>query len=111
MQGQSVSHLQSTSRGYAIALREIGREDILSLEPKEALDALISHFANDGSTIDDKIVLDSMVETFKVLEVIQLEDLQGIDTSRLLKEMVCQFAKLKFALLFYNQIRTKCPVI
>ena len=40
-----------------------GREDILSLEPKEALDALISHFANDGNTIDDKIALDSMVET------------------------------------------------
>lgn len=101
----------STARGYAVALREIGREDILSLEPKEALDALISHFANDGSTIDDKIALDSMVETFKALEVIQLEDLQGIDTSRLLKEMVCQFAKLKFAQLFDKQIRTKCPVI
>ena len=101
----------SAAQGYAAALHEIGRDDILSLEPKEALDALISHFANDGSTIDDKIALDSMAESFQVLEVIQPEDLQNIDVSRLLKEMVCQFAKLKFAQLFDKQIRAKCPVI
>ncbi len=35
-----------------------------------------------------------MAESFQVLEVIQPEDLQNIDRSRLLKEMVCQFAKL-----------------
>lgn len=101
----------SATRGYTVALHEIGRDDVLSLEPKEALDALISHFASDGSTIDDKIALDSMAESFQVLEVIQPEDLQNIDISRLLKEMVCQFAKLKFAQLFDRQIRTKCPII
>lgn len=101
----------SATQGYIAALHEIGRDDILSLEPKEALDALISHFTNDGSTIDDKIALDSMAESFQVLEIIQPEDLQNIDSSRLLKEMICQFAKFKFAQLFDKQIRNKCPVV
>lgn len=101
----------SSSRGYVAALHEIGREDILSLEPNEAIEALISHFANDGSTIDDKIALDSMVESFQVLNVIEPEDLQNIDIFRLLKEMICQFAKLKFAQLFDKQVRNKCPVV
>ena len=47
----------SSSHGYASALNRIGRDDILSLAPEEALNELISYFANDGSTIDDKISL------------------------------------------------------
>ena len=100
----------SASRGYAAALHGIGRDDILSLGPQEALDTLISIFASDGSTIDDKIALDSISESFQVLEVIEPEDLKNVDTSHLLKEMICQFAKLKFAQLFDKQIRNKCPI-
>lgn len=101
----------SSSHGYIVALRDIGREDLLSLSPAEVLSELISLFANDGSTIDDKIALDSISESFQVLEVTVPEDLQNIDSSRLLKEMICQFAKLKFAQMFDKQIRNKCPVI
>lgn len=101
----------SSSHGYASALNDIGREDILSLPPEEALSELISHFANDGSTIDDKIALDCISESFEVLDVTNPEDLQNIDASRLLKEMVCQFAKLKFAQMFDKQIRNKCPIV
>lgn len=101
----------SASRGYAAALHDIARDDILSLEPQQALDALISLFANDGSTIDDKIALDSISESFQVLEVVDPEDLKNIDISQLLKEMICQFAKLKFAQLFDKQIRNKCPIV
>lgn len=101
----------SSSQGYAAALRDIDREDILNLTPAEALSELVSHFANDGSTIDDKIALDCISESFEVLDISNPEDLQNIDTNRLLKEMVCQFAKLKFAQMFDKQIRTKCPII
>lgn len=101
----------SASRGYAAALHDIAHDDIISLEPQEAMDALISIFASDGSTIDDKIALDSIAESFQVLEVIEPEDLQNVDTSHLLKEMICQFAKLKFAQLFDKQIRNKCPIV
>ena len=101
----------SSSHGYASALNRIGRDDILSLAPEEALNELISYFANDGSTIDDKISLDCISESFEVLEVTSPEDLQNVDTSRLLKEMVCQFAKLKFAQMFDKQIRNKCPIV
>ncbi len=99
------------SRGYTAALHDIGRDDILSLGPQETLDTLISIFANAGSTIDDKIALDSISESFQVLQVIEPEDLKSIDTSRLLREMICQFAKLKFAQLFDKQIRNKCPIV
>lgn len=101
----------SSSHGYVSALNHIGREDILSLPPEEALNELISHFANDGSTIDDKIALDCISESFEVLEITTPEDLQNIDASDLLKEMVCQFAKLKFAQMFDKQIRSKCPIV
>ncbi|ANU54387.1 hypothetical protein A4V00_10355 [Hungateiclostridiaceae bacterium KB18] len=99
------------SRGYTAALHDIGRDDILSLGPQETLDTLISIFANAGSTIDDKIALDSISESFQVLQVIEPEDLKSINTSRLLREMICQFAKLKFAQLFDKQIRNKCPIV
>lgn len=99
----------SASRGYTAALHDIARDDILSLEPQEALDTLISFFASDGSTIDDQIALNSIVESFQVLEVVEPEALKNIDISHLLKEMICQFAKLKFAQLFDKQIRNKCP--
>ena len=60
---------------------------------------------------NDKIALDCISESFEVLDISNPEDLQNIDTNRLLKEMVCQFAKLKFAQMFDKQIRTKCPII
>lgn len=101
----------SSNYGYINALHEIGREDILSLPPSEALSELIAQFSNDGSTIDDKIALDCIAESFRVLEVSTPEVLEHIDSSRLLKEMVCQFAKFKFAQMFDKQIRNKCPVI
>lgn len=101
----------SADRGYTTALHEIGREDLISLPPEEALSELMSHFANDGSTIDDKIALDCISESFRVLEITDIEDLQHIDSLQLLKEMVCQFAKAKFAQLFDKQIRNKCPII
>ena len=101
----------SSRHGYVSALNHIDREDILSLPPEEALNELISHFANDGSTIDDKIALDCISESFEVLEITVPEDLQNIDASNLLKEMVCQFAKLKFAQMFDKQIRNKCPIV
>lgn len=101
----------SISHGYANALGNIGRDDILSLPPEEALSELISHFANEGSTIDDQIALDCISESFEVLNVTNPEELQNIDASRLLKEMVCQFAKLKFAQMFDKQTRNKCPII
>ncbi len=100
----------SSSRGYREILHELGREDILELPPKEALSELMSHFANDGSTIDDKISLDAISESFLVLEINNFDDLQNIDSSQLLAEMICQFAKMKFAQMFDKQIRNKCPV-
>ena len=51
------------------------------------------------------------MESFEVLEITTPEDLQNVDTSCLLKEMVCQFAKLKFAQMFDKQIRNKCPIV
>ncbi len=101
----------SSGRGYASALRNIEREDILNLSPAEALSELVSHFANDGSTIDDKIAIDCISESFDVLNILNPDDLQNIDANRLLKELVCQFAKHKFAQMFDKQIRTKCPII
>ena len=66
-------------------------------------------FANDGATIDDAIALDCMSEALTVLEIQSPEQLSTVDINRLIKELVCQFAKHKFAQLFDKQIRTQFP--
>ena len=101
----------SSTNGYANALREIGREDILTMDSEDAINELILHFANSGETIDDAIALDCISETFSVLNIEKIENLQNIEINKFIKEMVCQFAKLKFAQLFDKQIRNKCPNI
>lgn len=101
----------SSTHGYANALREIGREDILTMDSEDAIYELTLHFANNGETIDDAIALDCISETLVVLDVQRNEDLQNIEINTFIKEMVCQFAKLKFAQLFDKQIRSKCPNI
>ncbi|HJB80299.1 hypothetical protein [uncultured Flavonifractor sp.] len=101
----------SSTNGYANALREIGREDILTMDSEDAINELILHFANSGETIDDAIALDCISETFSVLNIEKIENLQNIEINTFIKEMVCQFAKLKFAQLFDKQIRNKCPNI
>lgn len=95
--------------GYANALREIGREDLLSLNPEEAFSELTLYYANDGETIDDAIALDCISAALVVLDIQKIDDLQNIDSSLFIREMVCQFAKLKFAQLYYKQIYNKCP--
>lgn len=99
----------SGANGYQAALREIGRDDIFALPPEEALSELMHAFANDGATIDDAIALDCMSEALTVLEIQSPEQLSTVDINRLIKELVCQFAKHKFAQLFDKQIRNKFP--
>ena len=101
----------SSTNGYANALREIGREDILTMDSEDAINELLLHFAHSGETIDDAIALDCISETFSVLNIEKIENLQNIEINTFIKEMVCQFAKLKFAQLFDKQIRNKCPNI
>ena len=101
----------SSTNGYATALRDIGREDILAMDPEDAINELTLHFANNGETIDDAIALDCISEALSVLNIQKIEDLQNIEINKFIKEMVCQFAKLKFAQLFDKQIRNKCPNI
>lgn len=99
----------SRVKGVDAALKEIGLEDILALPPEDALNELISDFANDGATIDDALALDCIADALTVLEIDSFEDLSRIDTNRLIKEFVCQFSKHKFAQLFDKQIRNKFP--
>lgn len=99
----------SGANGYQAALREVGRDDILALPPEEALSELMHAFANDGTTIDDAIALDCMSAALTVLEIQSPEQLSTVDINRLIKELVCQFAKHKFAQLFDKQIRNKFP--
>lgn len=96
--------------GYEAALKEIGREDLLDMNAEDALNELIYYFANDCATIDDKITLDCISEALIILEINQLEDFKSIETNKLIKVLVCQFAKFKFAQLFDKQIRNKDSV-
>lgn len=92
---------------YEAALKEIGREDLLGMDSEDALNELMYYFANECVTIDDKISLDCISETLLILEIHQPEDLKNIETNKLIKVLVCQFAKSKFAQLFDKQIRNK----
>ena len=101
--------LSYQSKGINVALQEVEREDILEKPPVEALNELMLNFTNEGATIDDAIALDCLSEALIVLEVHSFNDLSAIDINRVIKELVCQFAKHKFAQLFDKQIRHKLP--
>ena len=92
--------------GLNNALREIGREDL-----QDALDELLSYYSNGGSTIDDSLVLDCMADSFDILEIEELSQITQADLSLLLKELICQFAKRKFAQMFTKQAYEKCTLI
>ena len=97
--------------GLNDALREIGREDLRDLDPKDALDELLSFYSNGGSTIDDSVVLDCMADSFDVLEIEELSQITQADLNLLLNELICQFAKRKFAQMFTKQANEKCTLI
>lgn len=107
--GMASFAVSSGAKGYHAALQEIGRDDILALPPEEALSELIHAFASDGATIDDAIALDCISDALTVLEIQLPEQLSTLDVNKLIKELVCQFAKHKFAQLFDKQIRNKFP--
>ena len=105
----SFAHFASSIRsvGYKHALEEIDRNDIFDMTSEDALNELMYYFANDCITIDDKITLDCISATLSILEIQKPEDLKNIETNTLIKVLVCQFAKFKFAQLFDKQIRNK----
>ena len=96
--------------GYETALQEIGREDLLDMNSEDALNELMYYFANDCITIDDKITLDCISESLLILGIHQPEDLKNTETNKLIKVLICLFAKFKFAQLFDKQIRNKDSV-
>lgn len=99
--------LLSSANGITTALQIINRNDILGLPPEEALSELVNYFSENGSTIDDAIALDCISDALTVLRINSLEDLSNIDINRFIKELVCQFAKRKFAQLFEKHIRNR----
>lgn len=98
----------NSEHGFSGALREINREDLLNLNSADALTELTYHFAHNGNTIDDAIALDCISNTFDILEIKDITDMEHINVKDIVKELVCQFAKLKFAQMFDKQIRNKC---
>ena len=99
----------SKSHGIRVALREIQQEQLLVLPPEEAINDLLLYFSDGGNTIENNIALDCLSEAIEVLEIKDLTDLESIDTNTLIRELVCQFAKLKFAQTYDQHIRQKCP--
>lgn len=93
--------------GLSQALDDIGKKHLKSLPPEEAFLELMNSFS-EVSTIDDNIANLAIGETFEVLKINGFEDLSKVGINELIKELVCQFAQLKFAQMFDKQIRNKC---
>lgn len=100
-----VSSVQNN--GLSQALNDIGKKHLESLPPEEAFLELMNSFS-EVSTIDDNIANLAIAETFEVLKINGFEDLSKVGINELIKELVCQFAQLKFAQMFDKQIRNKC---
>jgi len=98
----------SKANGLEQALHDIECEHLLSLDSKQALDELLLYYTNSGDTIDNQLALDALAETLSVLGIEEIEEILEIDVNEFLKELICQFAQIKFAQLFDKQIRNKC---
>ena len=102
-----LAFISSIGGGLREALREIGREDLCDLDPKEALDELLAFYANGGSTIDDALILDCLADAFENLAIDELTKISQADMNDLIREFACQFAKRKFAQIFDKHVREK----
>lgn len=97
----------SKSNGFSQALNNLGKNYIADLPPEEVFNELINAFS-EGNTVDDIIANNCISEALEVLEIKTFEDLSNIKVNNLIKELVCQFAKQKFAQMFSEQIQNKC---
>lgn len=94
------------SSGITKALNDFGKNDYNDLSPEEAFSELVNSFS-DGSSIDDVIANSCISDALSILEITSFDDLSKVDFSELIKELVCQFAKQKFAQMFDKQIKNK----
>ena len=106
--GNFVSY--SNHHGIERALSEYGKDYINELSAEEAFFSLVNSFS-EGNTIDDVIANGCISEALIVLEINSLDDFSKIDNKALIKELVCQFAKQKFAQMFDKHIKNKCKNI
>lgn len=97
----------SRNNGLKQTLNDYGKSYINSLPPEEAFFQLINSFS-EGNTTDDIIANNCISEAMVILDVNDLNEISTIGINTLIKELVCQFAKQKFAQMFDKQIRNKC---
>ena len=100
----------SNHNGVSQALNDIGKGDINDLPPEEAFTELINTFS-EGSTIDDIVANNCIADALIVLGIESFDDFPKIDYNDFIKELVCQFAKQKFAQMFDKHINSKCENI
>lgn len=97
----------SRNNGLKQTLNDFEKSYINSLPPEEAFFQLINSFS-EGNTTDDIIANNCISEAMIILDVNDLKKISTIGINTLIKELVCQFAKQKFAQMFDKQIRNKC---
>lgn len=90
--------------GLNNALRDWGREDLIGKSSEEIWNELLNDFTNNGNTTDDYMASEALANALQNLEVFQLEDLNKVDSSELLKEIIIEYIKSNFAFRYSEQI-------
>ncbi len=97
----------SNRNGISQALSDFGKKYLNDLSPEEAFSELVNSFS-EGSSIDDIIANSCISDALLILGIESFEDFPKINYNDFIKELVCQFAKQKFAQMFDKHIKNKC---
>ena len=100
----------SNTNGVSQALQDYGKEYLNTLPPEEALSELMNSFSS-GSSIDDIIANNCISDALIVLEIETIDYFSKVNFNELIKELVCQFAKQKFAQMLDKHIMNRCENI
>lgn len=102
---RSIAH-----NGSENALREIGREDLISKPSDEIWNELLQHYTNESATNEDSLAIDALSLSLKNLDIDDIDKLGDIPQDTLLKEMLINFVELNFEFRFSEKIgRDRSP--
>ncbi|MEG0577733.1 MAG: hypothetical protein RR500_07720 [Bacilli bacterium] len=98
------------NEGAENALISIGYESLISKSTNEIWDTLLHEYTNDGSTVEESLVLDALTQALENLGIESLENIIEISQDALLKEMLIEYISISFEFRFFEKIsRDRSP--
>lgn len=95
----------SGSGGLGNYLHDIHRDDLIGRSAEEIITALLYDEVNNGSTVEEQLLIDTIPQVLENLEVVTQEDLQNVTPASFMVEFLGEYICNDFDRCFDEQIR------